>query len=60
VADLVDPTEGGRVRLVSMARDLGRPEQQAEEEDAGEGDDEEPLHADAKLRGGSENGVRAV
>ena len=43
VADLVDPPRSGRARLVSMARKLGRPEQQAQEEDACKGDDEEPL-----------------
>jgi hypothetical protein len=38
VADLVDPPESGCVRLMSMARDLGRPEQQAEEGDGSEAD----------------------
>jgi hypothetical protein len=32
-----------------MARDLVRPEQQAEEEDACEGDDEEPLQSGRSL-----------
>ena len=39
----------GRARLVSMARNIGRPEQQAEEEDACEGDEEEPLQGGRKL-----------
>jgi hypothetical protein len=50
VADLVNPPRSGRARLMSMARDLGRPEQQAEEEDACEGDDEEPLQSGRKAK----------
>jgi hypothetical protein len=38
----------GCVRVVSMARKLGGPEQQAEEEDACEGDDGEPLQRERK------------
>ena len=43
------PRGSGRARLVSMARKLGRPEQQAEEEDACKGDDEEPLQSGRSL-----------
>src|SRR6266550_3703060 len=50
VADLVNPPRSGRARLMSMARHLGRPEQQAEEEDACEGDDEEPLQSGRKAK----------
>jgi hypothetical protein len=43
-----------------MARKLGRPDQQAQEEDPCEDDDEEPLQSDATLSGVLESGVRAV
>jgi hypothetical protein len=50
VADLVDPPGSGCVRVVSMARKLGGTEQQAEEEDACEGDDGEPLQRGRKAK----------
>jgi hypothetical protein len=37
------PLAGSRPRLVAMARKLGGPEQQAEEKDAREDDEEQPL-----------------
>ena len=46
VADLVDPVAEGRPRLVPMARELGRREQQTEEEDGSDADEEEPLQGE--------------
>ena len=55
------PSREGRARLVPMARELGRPEQQAEEEDAREDDDEEPLQARTRRYAALlESGVRRV
>jgi hypothetical protein len=60
VLDLVDALAEGRPRLVSMSRKLFRREQESKEEDGCEADDEEPLHADAKLGRVLESEVRTV
>jgi len=39
----VDPAGGGRTRVVAVAGKLGRREEEAEEPDACEDDEEEPL-----------------
>ena len=49
VADLVDPPGSCGARLVSMARNIGGREQQAEQEDARKDDDEEPLQGGRSL-----------
>jgi hypothetical protein len=60
VLDLVDPLADSRIRVASMAREVGRPEQQAQEEDAREDEEEEPLQRVPRLRGLFESGVRRV